>query len=677
MHATENTLLPLEKVCEKLHISIATGQNWIRLDKLPVDFWIEKKPFFSNARISKLEQDLWNGSNQSLKSRRNKGFRSGTSLYQKYQTSKQAEQEIQTTLLWYSQTIEGNTDAAFSQTLLYACLLECALQLFEKKEQRAKEDATKLLPAYLTFQKKFSLPAAFPFSFFEQKQQLLYCTQQYPYLFSVSYHYREEEDLLGLLYQSIRALQERKRTGAYYTPKMITDKTVNDLCTFVSSTGTFLDPSCGTGSFLLSLAKHIPLCRLYGCDIDPISVAITRFNLSLATDCKEDTLLLSHITVSDFLLDSLPLSKYDCIVGNPPWGTAFSKKEQVDLREVYTCATRGCPESYVLFMERALSLLSPEGILCFVLPEAFLHAKKHMEIRKLVCKHCALLSLDYLGNAFYGVQCPSVVFTIKHLKTTQEEDFLRCDSAHIRTENTYFTIKTKRNITWDNFSIHTDDTAYHLLQKIKNIPKHTTLLGQADFTLGIVTGNNKVLLSDTYKDGMEAILSGKEILPYQILPAKKYTLFSKERFQQAAPLSMYHAPQKLVYRFIAKYPVVALDTDGYLTLNSCNSFIPHIPDMDIRYLLAILNSSVIRFYYENTFHSLKVLRSHLEQLPILVADKDTQNKIAALVTNIETIPDEKTKVSLLRKLDTQIQTLYGLTDEEQETLVRTSAANKK
>jgi len=114
MHTTENTLLPLEKVCEKLHISIATGQNWIRLDKLPVDFWIEKKPFFSNARISKLEQDLWNGSNQSLKSRRNKGFRSGTSLYQKYQTSKQAEQEIESTLFWYRQTIEGNTDTAFS-----------------------------------------------------------------------------------------------------------------------------------------------------------------------------------------------------------------------------------------------------------------------------------------------------------------------------------------------------------------------------------------------------------------------------------------------------------------------------------------------------------------------------------------------------------------------------------
>lgn len=672
MHLSKDTLLPLEKVCEKLHISIATGQNWVRLNKLPVDSWIEKKPFFSYDRIYKLEQDLWNGSNGSLKSRRNKGFRSGTSLYQKYQTCKQAEQEIETTLFWYNQAIEGNTDSSFSHALLCACLLECALQLYEKKEQLIQEDAVGLLPSYLDSPKKFSLPDAFPYSLFEQKEELLHCTRQFPSPFSVCYHYRKDEDLLGLLYQSIQALQERKKTGAYYTPKTITDKIAKDLCTSVSATGTFLDPSCGTGSFLLSLAKYIPLSRLYGCDMDPISVAITRFNLSLATDCREDALLLSHITVSDFLLDSLPLSKYDCIVGNPPWGTAFSKKEQADLRKVYTCATNGCPESYVLFMERALSLLSSEGILCFLLPEAFLQAKKHVEIRKLVCRHCALLSLEYLGNAFYGVQCPSVVFTIKHLKIEHEDGLLSCDSAHIRAEDTFFTIQTKRNITWDNFSIRTDDTAYRLLQKIKNVPNHTTLWGQTDFALGIVTGNNKALLSDTYEEGMDPILSGKEILPFQILPAKKYTFFSKERFQQAAPLSLYRAPQKLIYRFIAKYPVVALDMDGYLTLNSCNVLIPHIPYLDIRYLLAVLNSSVIRFYYENTFHSLKVLRSHLEQLPIPIADKETQKKIASLVTNVETAPDEKTRNSLLSRLDTQIQALYGLTKEECKTLVGTT-----
>ena len=58
MYTSKDILLPLEKVCEQLHISTATGRNWIRLNKLPVDFWIEKKPFFSSTRISKLEQDL-------------------------------------------------------------------------------------------------------------------------------------------------------------------------------------------------------------------------------------------------------------------------------------------------------------------------------------------------------------------------------------------------------------------------------------------------------------------------------------------------------------------------------------------------------------------------------------------------------------------------------------------
>ena len=664
MHTSKDTLLSLENVCETLHISMATGRNWIRLDKLPVDVWIDRKPFFSSERISKLELDLWKGSNQSLKSRRNKSFRSGNSLYQNYQTNKQAEEEIETALFWYSKTTVQNTDDFFSHALLCACLSECALQLYTKKEKFAKEDATGILSSYFESPDSFSLPSAFPFSFLEPKETLLDCIEKFPDLFSVCYHYRKEEDLLGLLYQSIRALEERKKTGAYYTPKTITDHTAKDLASLVSNDGTFLDPSCGTGSFLLSLAKYVPISRLFGCDIDPVSVAITRFNLSLATDCKEDALLLSHITVSDFLLDSLPVSQYDCIVGNPPWGTAFSKTEQAKLSALYTCTGSGCPESYVLFMERALSLLSQEGMVCFVLPEAFLQAKKHIGIRKLICNQCALLSLQYLGNVFYGVQCPAVIFTIKHRKEEKNDGLLFCDLARIQTEDTPFTIATKRNITWENFSIRTDDRAYRLLEKIENAPNHTTLLEQADFALGIVTGNNKLLLSDTKEKGMEPILSGKEIAPYQILPAKKYTHFSKERFQQAAPLSLYHAPEKLVYRFIAKYPIVALDTDGYLTLNSCNFFIPRIPEIDIRYLLAVLNSSVIRFYYENTFHSLKVLRSHLEQIPIPLSEPSTQKEIVTLVKKLEETSDSKIRSFLLDKLNIKIQTLYGLTEED-------------
>lgn len=664
MYTSKDILLPLEKVCEQLHISTATGRNWIRLNKLPVDSWIEKKPFFSSTRISKLEQDLRDGSNASLKSRRNKGFRSGTSLYRKYQTNTQAELEIQSTLFWYRQATEENTDTALSSTLLFACLLECALQLYEKKQHLVTEDATGLLSIYLKQPETVTLPVTFPFSFLKSKEALRNCVNQFPELFSVSYHYRKEEDLLGLLYQSIRALQERKKTGAYYTPQNITDKTTKELFPLVSTNGTFLDPSCGTGSFLLSLTKQISISRLYGCDIDPISVAITRFNLSLATDCKEDELLLSHITVSDFLLDSLPLSQYDCIVGNPPWGTAFSKEEQINLKKHYTCTKVGCPESYVLFMERAISLLSPKGVLSFVLPEAILQAKKHRDIRKLVCRHGKLLSLEYLGNVFCGVQCPSVIFTIRYEEKTGEDGFLACDSARIVAEDSHFTIRTKRNITWDNFSIRTDDKAYALLQKIKHVPNHTTLFEQADFALGIVTGDNKAMLSDTKEEGMEPILSGKEIFPYEILPAKKYTVFSKEQFQQSAALSLYHAPEKLVYRFIAKYPVVALDREGYLTLNSCNFFIPHIPGLNIYYLLALLNSSVIRFYYENTFHSLKVLRSHLEQLPIPVPDKETQGDIAGLVIQLEQTTNKSQKEKLLNKIDKKIQTLFELTKEE-------------
>ena len=52
-----------------------------------------------------------------------------------------------------------------------------------------------------------------------------------------------------------------------------------------------------------------------------------------------------------------------------------------------------------------------------------------------------------------------------------------------------------------------------------------------------------------------------------------YTTFDRDRFQQSARESLYRKP-KLVYRFIARELVVALDTSGAFTLNSANIIVP-------------------------------------------------------------------------------------------------------
>ena len=121
------------------------------------------------------------------------------------------------------------------------------------------------------------------------------------------------------------------------------------------------------------------------------------------------------------------------------------------------------------------------------------------------------------------------------------------------------------------------------------------------------------------------------------------------------------------YNFINKKLIFAYDNTGLLSLNSCNILIPNIPGLSVKYILAVLNSSVAQFFFEKKFHSVKVLRSHLEQIPIPVADEKTQEEIVKLVDrlmNLEEIsPEYKETYNIL---DQRIAELFSLTAKEQK-----------
>ncbi|MDO5403665.1 MAG: TaqI-like C-terminal specificity domain-containing protein, partial [Eubacteriales bacterium] len=205
--------------------------------------------------------------------------------------------------------------------------------------------------------------------------------------------------------------------------------------------------------------------------------------------------------------------------------------------------------------------------------------------------------------------------------------------------------------------------------KIYKTKKCQYLKGQSTFALGIITGNNKKLISGKKNSMNEKILKGTDIDKYKIKDSDRYVVFCPESFQQSAPEKYYRASEKLLYRFISDRLVFAYDNEQRLSLNSCNILIPNIPGMDIKYILAVLNSSVAQFVYSRRFHSVKVLKSHLEQLPIPEASKEEQAVIAAAALRLICLdkrlrPEQWQQLYLY--LDKQIASLYGLSEEEYE-----------
>lgn len=633
-------LYTLTEACELLSISTATGRNWMKSGRLVSIAGSGQKPRFAEPALLALKQGLSDGTISGLKGRRNKSYVNGTSSYHAY-ISKDSNNHTSLkqllTLLEQEKTIMENS-------LLLCLLRHCAEQLIAAAGYRNFTIYESLLNALV--------PAEEYASFMQSNSSIN----------KVSYSYYPEEDTLGFLYQSLCSLRDRKGSGAYYTPMWLANCLVSKHLSMADETKTILDPSCGTGMFLLQLPKNLPLQNLHGTDLDPVSIAIARINLSLKygiSSYEEMETIKHNITVSDYL-EATNTTTYDIILGNPPWGATLSTQQKTDYRANFSCAGTSV-EIYDLFIEQSIKCLNQNGVLSFVLPEALLTVKNHTPARRLLLQNTAVLSVQYLGEVFEQVHCPSIILTVT--KTNMRPFF---KNVIVTLENGQtFSTKVERIISADFFSFAQTDEETLLLEKIFSCRNHTTLVEQADFALGIVTGNNASLLHSVPFPGSEPIIKGSDISKYHINSHSGYLAFQPDSFQQTAPEHFYRAPEKLFYRFINKKLIFAYDNTGLLSLNSCNILIPRIKGLSIKYVLAILNSGVAQFVFEKKFRSVKVLRSHLEQLPIPLADTKTQAELIELVELLlaqkENSPEYTKTYS---RLDQKIAELFGLTAEE-------------
>ncbi|NJO48878.1 MAG: N-6 DNA methylase [Leptolyngbyaceae cyanobacterium RM2_2_4] len=221
--------------------------------------------------------------------------------------------------------------------------------------------------------------------------------------------------------------QGKRETGAYYTPRFLTevvlDIALSDLTSLLDKR--FLDPSCGSGIFLVALfnrlaeewrknhmnASNDELAlalidilqkNCFGIDSSDTACRISAFSLYLSFLDQLDprdiqrlqkrgnalpNLVGRNIFCRDFFEDSLPelLLNFDFIVGNPPWVKVIGKKlslmERWCKRSKLPIAQRQLAYG---FLWKALHHLKSSGTVCFLLPAGVLlnHQEKSIEFQR-------------------------------------------------------------------------------------------------------------------------------------------------------------------------------------------------------------------------------------------------------------------------------------------------------
>lgn len=652
-------MLSLSDLCKELSISVATGRNWIKLGKLIPASKDKKNLFFHQKYVANIKAEIETGENSALKSRRNKKYISGNHVYHSYVSEKSKNLSTVSTII----SIIVNRQIVITSPILHALLAECAIQLILSKTGIAT--CTDCLKQYDSGAFTENVYLYLVKDLISQDAFTKTIPESYPELFQVQYTYEDREDILGFLYISLKNIGTRKATGSYYTPTKVVKKLCETLFSINETKDkTVFDPCCGTGNFLLQLSQTFDYNSIYGNDIDAVSVKIARINFALNYNISDKEIIYNHITMKDYLkFDAEP--KFDFIIGNPPWGYEFSEEQKQLLRNKYISAIGTNIESYDIFVEQALSNLKINGQLSFVLPEAFLNVKAHTSIRSLLMKNSSFQYLEFLGNAFDKVQCPCIILQILYNQKPFDSRGLTVNDG-IRE----YTISYPRNVNAECFSFLTTDAEYKIIDKMNQMTNKIFLFGNAIFALGIVTGNNKDYISQVKTQDNEIILKGSDICRFRFNHSDNYIVFRPDSFQQTAPVQYYRAKEKLLYRFICNQLIFAYDDKQTLSLNSCNLLIPTVHNLNIKYLMAVLNSRTAQFFFKKQFHSIKVLRSHIEQIPIPQIDEESQIPIITLVDAILDSSNKYDIRSIYETLDFEIAKLYHLTEVEHNIIIK-------
>lgn len=201
------------------------------------------------------------------------------------------------------------------------------------------------------------------------------------------------------------------------------------------------------------------------------------------------------------------------------------------------------------------------------------------------------------------------------------------------------------------------------------------------------------------------VIEGHHVTPYHIEPSSETvdydpSLLTADLRKQGASFrdpAIFLAP-KLVNRQTASTLIFALDDKGYCSLNSVhNTRALDGKRSTLLYLLGLLNSGLLRFYYRNHTHETRrvfpqVHISALRQLPIRSinfsdkTDKARHDRMVELVNRMlelhKQLPKARTPyeqevlkgeiAATDRQIDLLVYELYGLSEEEIKIVEETS-----
>jgi type I restriction-modification system DNA methylase subunit len=452
-----------------------------------------------------------------------------------------------------------------------------------------------------------------------------------------------------------------------------------------------LDPACGSGSFLLGAyqylldyhrdwyqkdgpqkhtkeiyqgrggqwyltiqeKKRILLNNIYGVDIDPQAVEVTKLSLFLKVleGENQDTLerqmklfkeralpdLGSNIKCGNSLIGpdfysvgaglALPLFNkeevyrinpfdwekefpeimkqggFDAVIGNPPYGAWFQTAEAAYFDQHYK-VFGGVRDVYTCFIERGLGLLRRGGRLSYIVPSAWIGGPDYGRLRSVLLQYrietLILLPFDVFPKAYVDTtiavvsnEAPGSSHLIQTYVFGKREKLTRIELE----EAQYKRVKQKDWQATEDHKFVLDPETLYLLRRLRVTCPHT-LNDMVEMKRGVLF-DKSLLTNKPISDQSHRYFEG-DVYRYKInVIAKHWIEFGDKMRERPKEFFWFKGGRLLLRRLVNRRQrlMAALTEETFIT--NKNLYTVRIPDnkIDIRVLLGVLNSKLISFLY--------------------------------------------------------------------------------
>lgn len=402
---------------------------------------------------------------------------------------------------------------------------------------------------------------------------------------------------------------------------------------------------------------------------------------------------------------------FDVVIGNPPYVTIGGKednlfhKREIEYLRMNYISNQYKPNLYAFFYERGGKIVKENGFVSFIVPRTLIDNVYYSKLRQYFVNNTTIVEILKLNYEVFddATTGGTSICLFKNNKNNSNNISITKDIKSVENFNLVKEIRIKQSeiLVGDNKSFSFLDMTQ--LNLIKKISSHNKIDFYCSVNNGVNTGNcAEILLSDTPKNSQyRKILEGKNInrystnwrglwINYDSTLKQKINIKDLKTKQNKIDFALrnekiFNSP-KIIVRQTGDKIIANIDTEKYITRHSTHCLINEYKEINLLFLLAVLNSEVTDFFYNylipekgKVFAEVKGI--NIKQLPVPNVNESNKKYETLIINSVEQLlqlnkdlqtatletkkEQIKTKIDYHEdKINLLVYQLYNLTEEE-------------